>query len=740
MRMNGMHQRRINEQGAGSTMSEKKEPSPKGLKKWFSSGDWIKSFQIQLLLYAIFGIAFYLLLLKHVLPEQYHIEAGMVSPVTIVSPVTKIDQAATEEAKNEAASQVEQVYTKDSQITISQINKLDQFFAELRKILNDSSLEQKDKRKKIEYLTSQTISKKFSDQFYEALSSTTPEKLTQIRLKTRDIVHAILEDGVRKSEINEMRDQVDRRLVTMLLDQNVLDSQSNLIVREIAKESIVANEFYDKERTEALREQERDSVPPIFINKGQIIVSTGEVVTPDQYRQLNELGLLKKQTYLWQYIGLALFVFILLFFMYWYIRYFHKDLRENNKLHLMLFSILLLTLLGMKVVALIQNPEWNMLGYLAPVGLGAMLITLLLNVELGIGSVIVLSIASSVFFNGNDHLLFDYRYGFVSFVGGVACCFALSSVQKRSAILRAGVMNAFASMLAIVALYFLMPSVGNLKELMEALSFGILSGIFSAVLTMGFLPYFESVFDILSPMRLLELSNPNHPLLRKLLIETPGTYHHSIIVGNLAEAAAAAIGADGLLARVGAYYHDVGKTKRPQFFIENQINRENPHDRISPHLSKTIIISHARDGVELLKQYQIPKPIQDIAAQHHGTTLLKYFYYKAMEQQGCGQVLEEDFRYPGPKAQFKEAAIVGICDCVEAAVRSLSKPTPSRIENMVKKIIQERLEDGQFDECDLTLKELNLIAKSVCETLQGIFHSRIEYPEEPAATKGVKNG
>lgn len=720
-------------------MGEIKEPSPKGLKKRFSSGDWIKSFKIQIFLYAIFGIAFYLLLLKHVLPEQYNIEVGTVSPVTIVSPVTKIDQAATEEAKEEAASQVEQVYTKDNQVTSSQINKLDQFFAELRKIISDSSLDHEAKKKKAEYLVNQMISNKFSDQFYAALASTSPENLTQIRLKTREIVQELLEEGIRRSEISEMRDQVDRRLVTMLLDQNVLDSQSNWIVREIAKESIVANEFYDKERTELLKEQARDSVPPIFINKGQIIVSTGEVVTEDQYRQLNELGLLKKQTYLWQYVGLALFVCILLLFLYWYIRFFHKNLRDNNKHLLMLFSVLLLTLLGMKVVALIQNPEWNMLGYLAPVGLGAMLITLLLNVELGIGSVVLLSIASSVFFNGNDHLLFDYRYGFVAFVGGVACCFALSSVQKRSAILRAGIMNALASMLAILALYFLVPSVGNLKELMEALSFGILSGIFSAVLTMGFLPYFESVFDILSPMRLLELSNPNHPLLRKLLIETPGTYHHSIIVGNLAEAAAAAIGADGLLARVGAYYHDVGKTKRPQFFIENQIHRDNPHDRISPHLSKTIIISHARDGVELLKQYQIPKPIQDIAAQHHGTTLLKYFYYKAIEQ-GCGQVLEEDFRYPGPKAQFKEAAIVGICDCVEAAVRSLSKPTPSRIESMVKKIIQERLEDGQFDECDLTLKELDLIAKSVCETLQGIFHSRIEYPEEPTVNKGVKNG
>ena len=228
----------------------------------------------------------------------------------------------------------------------------------------------------------------------------------------------------------------------------------------------------------------------------------------------------------------------------------------------------------------------------------------------------------------------------------------------------------------------------------------------------------------------MELSNPNHPLLRKLLVEAPGTYHHSVMVANLAESAAEAIGADGFWPGWVAYYHDIGKTKRPQFYIENQMQMDNPHDKISPHLSKTIILSHPRDGVEMLEAYRIPKPIRDIAAQHHGTTLLKYFYHKAKELNGDNQVLEEDFRYPGPKAQFKEAAIVGIADSIEAAVRSVSRPTPGRIESIVRKVIQERLEDGQFNECDLTLKELEIIGRSMCETLQGIFHVRIEYPEE----------
>lgn len=201
------------------------------------------------------------------------------------------------------------------------------------------------------------------------------------------------------------------------------------------------------------------------------------------------------------------------------------------------------------------------------------------------------------------------------------------------------------------------------------------------------------------------------------------------MVANLAEAACEAVGANGLLARVGSYYHDVGKTKRPNLFIENQMNMENPHDKIAPLLSKKIIIAHVSDGVEMLKEHRLPKEIVDIAEQHHGTTLLKYFYHKA-NSEAEQPVPEADYRYPGPRAQTKESAIVGIADGVEAAVRSIAKPTPAKIESIVRKIIHDRLEDGQFNECDLTFKELDTVAKTICETLQGIFHSRIEYPDD----------
>lgn len=690
---------------------------------------WKQNKVLQFSLYAIFGIALYLLLLENVLPQRIDAKVGMVSKETIISPVTTIDEYATEQAKKQAMDSVGPQYSKDENITNQQIDRIDRMFVDIRRNITDPKLTEQEKIANLRDI----ISPQLSQEFYLKLVRTPPEQLTMLRLTVRQIVMDILSEGVRETELAEKKNLVDRELVT-----SSLDPDSRFIVRELARFLIIPNVIYDPVKTESLKKAAQEAVDPIPIQKGQVIVSKGEVITQDQYRKLKQLGLLKEESVIYPYIGLAMLIIILLSLMWFYIRRFHQEqLAQNNANVIMLFSIVLLCLISMKIVAYGQNLEWNTLGYLAPVAFGSMLITLLLDVKLALTFSVMLSICASIIFNTEHHFLFDFRYGLVVLVSSAAGAFALAGIHKRSAILFAGVLAALSSMCTILTLYFFFPSDG--VQLFQSLGFGFASGILSAVLTIGFLPYYETFFDILSPLRLLELSNPNHPLLKKLLFEAPGTYHHSVIVANLAEAAAEAIGADGLLARVGAYYHDVGKTKRPQFFIENQLGKENPHDKISPNLSKTIIISHARDGVEMLKKYKIPKPIQDIAAQHHGTTLLKYFYYKALKQTESSKVLEEDYRYPGPKAQFKEAAIVGIADCVEAAVRSLSRPTPSRIEAMVRKIIQDRLEDGQFNECDLTLKELEWIAQSMCATLQGIFHNRIEYPEEQVR-KGAKSG
>ena len=254
-------------------------------------------------------------------------------------------------------------------------------------------------------------------------------------------------------------------------------------------------------------------------------------------------------------------------------------------------------------------------------------------------------------------------------------------------------------------------------------------GIFTSVLTIGFLPFFESIFDIITPIKLLELSNPNHSLLRRLLIEAPGTYYHSILVGNLSETAAEEVGANALLCRVGSYYHDIGKLKRPYFFKENQMTKENPHDKISPNLSALIITSHVQDGLEIAKKYKLPSKVMDIIRQHNGDTLVAYFYHKAITAQGENLVSEDKFRYSFPKPQSKEASIVMLADSVEAYVRSQVEPTRDEIEKGVRIIIQDKINDGQLSQCDLTLKDIESVINSFLKVLAGIFHDRIEYPE-----------
>jgi putative nucleotidyltransferase with HDIG domain len=262
---------------------------------------------------------------------------------------------------------------------------------------------------------------------------------------------------------------------------------------------------------------------------------------------------------------------------------------------------------------------------------------------------------------------------------------------------------------------------------------GAANGLVVAVLVTGALPLFENLFGVVTPLKLLELSNPNHPLLKKLMVEAPGSYHHTILVANLCEAAAESIGADQVLARVGAYYHDIGKTKRPAFFVENQFGGENPHDKLPPSLSAMIITSHVKEGVEMAKEARLPQEIIDFIPEHHGTTLVSYFYHMASKNGQSEFVLEEDFRYDGPKPRRKETAICMLADGCEASVRAMRQRghlTHDQIEQQVKRIIDDRLKQGQLDNCDLTLKELDTIARTFVKVLSGVHHARIDYPAE----------
>jgi putative nucleotidyltransferase with HDIG domain len=260
---------------------------------------------------------------------------------------------------------------------------------------------------------------------------------------------------------------------------------------------------------------------------------------------------------------------------------------------------------------------------------------------------------------------------------------------------------------------------------------GFLSGLIASLLASALIPLLESLFNATTDVALMELANLNHPLLKEMIVKAPGTYHHSLVVGSMVESAAEEIGANPLLAKVMSYYHDIGKTEPAQYFIENQKTGQNPHDHLSPHMSKTILIAHVKDGVELGLEHKLGKPIIDGIVQHHGTTLIQFFYNRAIENQDeeIDEVQEEDFRYPGPRPQFREAALIMLADSIEAASRSLDEPTPMRLQNIVKNIIQRKFMDGQLEECNLTLKDLSIIEDAFIRVLLGIYHQRIDYPK-----------
>ena len=320
-------------------------------------------------------------------------------------------------------------------------------------------------------------------------------------------------------------------------------------------------------------------------------------------------------------------------------------------------------------------------------------------------------------------------------IGGIVSVLFLRGKPQRFRMVLCGLIVAVVNV-ALIAATGLMTS-NDLHTVLFNAAWSIGGGVLSALLAAGFQPVFEAAFNLATPSKLLELANPNHPLLRRLLIEAPGTYHHSIIVANLAEAAAEKIGANPFLARTGAYFHDVGKLKRPLYFKENQMG-DNPHDRTDPYVSAAILTTHTRDGVQLAQKYHLPPEIQRIISEHHGDTPVMYFYHKALQQSDGKPVDIADFRYDGPRPCTKESAVIMLADTIEAAVRSMPDPTPQAIERFIEKLVRGKLEDGQLSNSPLTLKDIDGICEAFATVLNGVFHERIEYPNVKIPEREVK--
>lgn len=525
--------------------------------------------------------------------------------------------------------------------------------------------------------------------------------------------------------------------------ENFLSERDFNNLKKIAYLMLVPNVTPNVQEYTIRKKRASESVLPVTLSakKNQIIIHSGSVVQPEHLSLLREIkNIQNKQHIKLNTFSTAILFFslILLFFSYFY-HYSPNKYNFQTKDIIAMGTVILITLFMIKFFLFVteeafvsrfnkDTPTQAFL-YLAPVASGPMLLGLLISYsEVLWIFILFITIVIGILVDMN------FAYCLVALAGGVTAAKGVHSCKKRNDIYRAGLKVSIINVIFII----LVLTITNdnketlINELKYAVPAGFLSGIFSSMVAMLIVPILESVFNYTTNVRLLELSNLNHPLLKDMLVKAPGTYHHSMVVGNMVEAASEEIGANPLLAKVMAYYHDIGKIDHPSYYIENQRPNHNPHDQLSPYMSKTILVSHVKDGAEKGMKFKLGKPIIDGILQHHGTAIISFFHNKAVEsknQKKENQVVEEEFRYPGPRPQFKESGLLMLADGIEAATRSLDEPTTIRVQNIVKNIIQRRFLEGQLDNCNLTLKNLLTIEKSFIKILLGVYHQRLDYPK-----------
>ncbi len=661
----------------------------------------------QIILAIIFTGLLFAVVANTVAPEKIDVKVGDIAPTDIRATKDIIDIDSTEELKEAARESVEPRHRIDPSVQVKMKNKIKNYFQTITDV-KDSDEENVESQIAIIKINSEL---NLEDEQNIVALNMDIENLTMLESNIYDIINQIMGTGIKFEEIEYEKENV----IKIFKSLDNLSIQESALGAAIINSSLSPNRFLDIEVTEQKKQEAADKIDPIIIEKNQIIVSEGTKIDERAYNLIKKIGLVKEEGEIAYkiLIGSLLFVIIMELLICAYLYMFNREVLNSSKL-LILAIIILCTIVISQAINSID-------GYLMPVAAASMLIALIVDGKLAILVNFITVITIGVITGNDINILITLL------IGGSVSVYGVIHMQQRYNIFLTGLIVSISHVLVILA-FGLIGDI-EISQMLTIGLYGILNGVFSAILTVGSLPLWENLFGIITPLKLLELSNPNQPLLKKLLLEAPGTYHHSIIVGNLSEAAADSIKANSLITRVGSYYHDVGKLKRPYFFKENQINGENPHDKINPNLSTLIITNHVKDGVEFARKYNIPLPIRDIIRQHHGETIVAYFYHKALQQDDPELIEEKNFRYEGPKPQFKESAIIMLADSVEAAVRSMQEPTKGKIDGLVRKIIKDKLNDGQLDECDLTLKDLDLIAKSFVKVLMGIFHERIQYPD-----------
>lgn len=706
------------------------------------------------LLFLLFFICSFLVIFTSVRTKSIHYYEGQVVEESIRANKTIENTEATKKRRQIAAEAVTPEYTFQEDIAKQQYQYVNRLFELVKKVEKNAQEKYQealdnqkaddvapsisvtdeivDLKKQFESLDADSLTfyQNFDDTFYKELFSISSEELNEIQSLSLKYIDQEFKKQIKEADVTAILKELNQQVNEL----KTTETSKNL-VKTILSKAIVPNSFLNEKKTEQLRQKARDDVQPVMIYQGEIIVREGSQIDAAAMEKLKLLGLTNQRGSIFPMVALILAIVLQLIVLYSITRQ-EKDLKRRIIKIVFYLLMMFVSIVVMKTIQVIQDESISYLSLLYPAMFTPFAVNVLLERRLAIvAALFQVILVNFIFYDAigtSVVTIIVIAYLFAGLMGTLMKRHNLYNQKLQAMLLALG----FPFFMNVIVVIMQGMSFSDTKTYLTLIC-GFIGNVISLLLMVGLFPYIELLVSDDSMIVLNELSNPNHPLLKQLLEEAPGTYHHSMMVANLSANAVAAINGRSLLTRVACYYHDIGKLKHANFFVENLPHgAENPHNFLLPEDSKQIIFGHVIDGAKILEQYHMPQMVIDICNQHHGTTLMKFFYVKAKERDP--QTKESDYRYPGPKPQTKEAAVVSIADSCEAAVRAMDHPSNEKIQKFVHQLIESRILDGQLNESGVTLNELAIIEKSIVNGLCSTFHSRIKYPKMESEAKSMK--
>lgn len=654
--------------------------------------------------------------------QRETVQVGSVATKRYVAPEDTVDEAATEKLREAAANSVGPIYKTDTTVMDKNVTMVEGVFQELDTVL--AGLPEGESFYNAVQEISLELPVVLSNRQLMAYENLTADQRKAFANDCVSVLKQIYDKGVTADGLTEAKASG-----LTYLQELAWSSDLKTMAGVILSAAVEPNLIVDEAAVEAAKEEKRAEVDEVLIRKNQKIVDEGEIITQEIYDKLVALNLVSEtglEGSLMPMLGSLVITGMLFAALYLFFRWGKGNiLLKPNEIR-MLFTIYMMMVLLIRILA-------NLTVFtIVPVGLFAMLVSLLVGRRMALWLNALFCIIGCFIFNG------DVQFLMYALISGTFAALIIQKTDKRSHLIPAALGMAAVDFVTTISLGFFFGE-GYSTELLFQGGIGAVTGLLSMIVAVGSLPFWENMFEANTPLRLMELTNPNNELLRKLMIEAPGTYHHSLIVANLAETAVYDIGGNTALARAGAYYHDVGKLRYPQFFAENQ-SGHNPHDELPPEKSAKIITGHTKGGLELAERYKLPPVVRDMIVEHHGNSLVKFFYFKALKLYGAENVNEADYRYQGRIPSSRESAVVMLADTVEAAVRSMlgHGKTMEEAEAAVKNLMKDKLDDGQLNNSGLTLNELETIRLAFLKVFHGMYHERVSYPEQKEIQKAAK--